>query len=100
MIKHIVFWRLKDFAVGSNKNTNALKMIEKLEPMQGKINGLVSLQVGLNKNESADAYDVCLITEHHSWDDLTFYQNHPLHKEVATFIGDISQSRSLVDFEF
>ena len=100
MIKHIVFWRLKELAVGNKKEANTLLMKTKLESLQGKIKGLVSIQVGINKNESADACDICLISEHQSWEDLNFYQEHPAHKEVAAFIGEIRESRSVIDFEF
>ena len=100
MVKHIVFWKLKEVAAGNNKDHNALKIKEKLESLQGKIKGLLSIQVGINKNESSDASDICLISEHQTWDDLKFYQDHPLHKEVAQFIGEIRESRSVIDFEF
>ena len=35
MIKHIVFWNLKDDALGNDKATNALLVKEKLEALNG-----------------------------------------------------------------
>jgi hypothetical protein len=85
---------------GMSKKATQLKMQEKLESLKGKIEGLVSLQVGMNHNGSPDAYDVCLITEHRSWKDLQHYQDHPLHKEVAAFVGTVRKTRAVTDFEF
>ena len=100
MIKHIVFWTLKDHIEGIDKQEASIMMKAKLESLSGKIDGLVSLQVGINKNNSPEAFDICLITEHSSWDALRFYQEHPLHKEVGAYIGEIRKSRAVADFEF
>lgn len=98
MIKHIVMWTINNekFEVKST----ALQMKEKLESMRGKIEGLDSLDVGINENKSAEAYDVCLVTEHPTWEALNHYQEHPLHKEVAGFIGQVRKTRAVVDFVF
>ncbi|HEY4787448.1 MAG TPA: Dabb family protein [Bacteroidales bacterium] len=99
MIKHIVMWTINP-AEGLDKNATLLKMKERLESLRGKIEGMVSLQTGINQNSSPDASEFCLITEHKSWDDLQHYQDHPLHKEVAGFIGSVRKTRTVADFEF
>ncbi len=99
MIKHIVLWTINP-AEGLDKKSTQLKIKEKLESLKGKIEGLVSLQVGVNQNESPEAYDICLITEHPTWKDLQHYQDHPLHKEVGAFFGQVRKSRAVTDFEF
>ncbi len=99
MIKHIVLWTLKDKADGIDKQEAIAKMKIKLESLTGKIDGLLSLQVGLNKNTSNEAYDICLVTEHSSWEALQQYQDHPLHKEVAVYIGEVRKNRAVADFE-
>ena len=99
MIKHVVMWTVNASA-NQKKKEVLIQMKTKLDSLVGKIDGLISLQVGLNKNESPEAYDICLITEHGSWQDLQNYQDHPLHKEAGAFIGQIRKSRTVVDFEF
>jgi hypothetical protein len=37
MIKHIVLWKLKDFAEGTTKQENSLKVKVMLKEMSGKI---------------------------------------------------------------
>jgi hypothetical protein len=99
MIKHVVMFTINPEA-GLDKKATQSKMIEKLESLKGKIEGMVSLQAGINQNGSPDAYDVCLITEHLSWKDLQNYQDHPLHMAVSGYIGSIKKTRAVADFEF
>ena len=56
MVKHIVFWKVKD---NDEKQKNIETMIEMLKSLVGKIEGLVSIEVGYNFNEASD-YDVVL----------------------------------------
>jgi hypothetical protein len=100
MIKHVVMWRIKDLDEGYDTKSAIWKMKEKLEALTGKIPGLSSLQVGINQNETAAAYHICLITEHPTMEDLKAYQENPLHLEVGTFIKEISKERVVVDFEY
>ncbi len=99
MIRHVVLWTIKDSIDGVNKPEAIVNMKHKLESLSGKIDGLISLQVGLNKNTNPDAYDICLITEHISWEALTIYQEHPLHKEVAAYVGNVRKNRAVTDYE-
>ena len=100
MVKHVVMWKLKGLDEGYDPRITSLKLKETLESMGGQIEGLVSIQAGINKNESSDAYDVCLISEHRTWQDLKNYQEHPLHKKVAEFVTEIRKARKVVDYEY
>jgi hypothetical protein len=95
MIRHVVMWTLKD---DLDKKAYVQEIKTKLESLKGKIEGLVSLEVGINEKESAEGFDICLITEHPDWEALQFYQDHPAHKEVADFIGQVRKGRAVVDF--
>ena len=50
MIKHLVFWKLKSEALGKTKQENAVLIKEKLEALDGKISGLISIEVGDRKS--------------------------------------------------
>ena len=100
MIKHIVMWRLKDECEGKDKRTTALLLKEELESLLGKIDGLRSLEVGINVNTSASAFDVVLITEHSTLNDLQFYQEHPAHIAVGSFVKAVTKERVVVDYGF
>jgi hypothetical protein len=63
MFKHIVVWKLKEFAEGASKEENARKMKVLLEGLKGKIRAIKSLEVGININGYPDSYDVILYSE-------------------------------------
>ena len=52
MLKHIVMWKLKEFAEGKTKAENALIMKENLERLVGIVPEIISLQVGINDSVS------------------------------------------------
>ena len=99
MIKHIVLWKLKEFAEGATKQQNALKIKALLEEMRGKIPGMLTLEVGLNFETSSDAADISLYTEFESRKALDAYQIHPTHIPAKKFIPLVRAERCVVDYE-
>ena len=99
MIKHIVFWKLKDEALGNDKATNALIIKEKLEALNGQIEGLLKLEVGIDFVGGPMSGDVALYSEFATKADLDFYQGHPKHKAVQAFVTDVRSDRLVVDYE-
>lgn len=97
MIKHIVMWKLKNEAHGNDKATNARLIKEKLEALNGKIDGLLKLEVGIDF-PGGNNYDVVLYSELAKEEDLDTYQNHPLHQAVLPFIREAVDSRVAVDY--
>jgi hypothetical protein len=99
MIKHIVLWKLKDFAEGTTKQQNALKVKAMLEDMRGKISGMLKLEVGLNFEASDSACDISLYSEFTSRVALDAYQIHPEHIKVKNFLPLVRTERRVVDYE-
>lgn len=100
MVKHIVFWKLKDEANGKSKLENATAIKQKLEDLNGKIEGCIKLEVGFDFLHSAESADVVLYSEFENKEALDFYANHPLHKAVMPFIAEARSERRVVDYEF
>ncbi|MFN3444410.1 MAG: Dabb family protein [Bacteroidia bacterium] len=100
MVKHIVFWKLKDEANGMSKAENAAAIKQKLEDLNGKIEGCIKLEVGFDFLHSAESADVVLYSEFENKEALDFYANHPLHKAVMPFIAEARSERRVVDYEF
>jgi len=98
MIKHIVMWKLKDEAHGNDKATNAVLIKEKLEDLNGKIEGLLKVEVGIDFLGGGN-FDVVLFSELSKREDLDVYQNHPLHQAVLPFIREAVVDRKAVDYE-
>jgi hypothetical protein len=99
MIKHIVMWKIKDFAEGASKQENLLRVKAMLEDMRGKIPGMLALEVGLNFETSDTASDISLYTEFESREALDAYQIHPEHMKVKSFLPLIRLERRVVDYE-
>lgn len=98
MVKHIVMWKLKNEAHGNNKATNAKLIKEKLEDLNGKIEGLLKAEVGIDFLGGGN-FDVVLYSEVSSREALDSYQQHPLHQAVLPFIREAVVDRKAVDFE-
>jgi hypothetical protein len=99
MIKHIVLWKLKDFAEGATKQQNIVKVKTMLENMRGNIPGMLKLEVGLNLETSEAGSDISLYTEFESREALAAYQVHPIHMKVKAFLPLIRTERRVVDYE-
>lgn len=99
MIKHIVMWKLKDFAAGADKEENAKKLKQSLESLVGVIGEIKALEVGFNFNPSPAAFDVVLYSEFESREGLEAYQKHPEHLKIVDFVGEIRSERAVVDYE-
>ena len=98
MVKHIVMWKLQDFAEGAGKKENALKIKESLDLLKSKIKEVEFLEVGININNAVDFYDIVLISEFNDLRDLENYQKHPEHIKAAEFIGKVRLERKVVDY--
>ena len=82
MLKHIVMWKLEEFAEGKSKAENAQWMKEHLEALIGIVPQIKSLEVGINVNTSDAAYDAVLVSTFENEEDLNLYQHHPEHDKV------------------
>ncbi len=100
MIKHIVWWTLKDEASGNLAKENAIIIKKMLEDLQGKIDGLLTIEVSFSIKESTTVpISVVLQSVHGSEEDLKAYGCHPLHLEVGKFIKEVVLTRNAIDYE-
>ena len=99
MIRHIVFWRLNESAYGNDKQTNAQILKEKLLAMQGKVDGLLKVDVGFDFSNEKDSCDVTLYSEFSTKEALYQYQIHPDHQEIKKWLGEVRCERRVVDYE-
>lgn len=99
MIKHIVLWRLFEFADGRSKHENAEIIKSKLENLNGKIPGLIKLEVGIDFSKSEQSSDIALYSEFSTQEALSEYQNHPEHIELKSFLVKVRSERRVIDYE-
>ncbi len=100
MIRHIVLFKFKEEAEGRTKAENVAITKAMLEALPAKIDLIRHSEVKVN-SATADQtnYDLCLISDFDSFDDLAAYIVHPDHKAVGAFMRPVRLDRACVDFE-
>ena len=92
MVKHIVLYTLKE---GVEK-AEAIRMIGSLlEPLVGKIPGLLHLEV----RQAYRGMDYALSSEFESREALEAYAEHPLHLEAKEHFFHLLDSRVCADYD-
>lgn len=100
MIRHIVMFQFKEEAEGRTKAENITITKEMLDALPGKIPQIISSETHTNdKNADNTNYDLLLISDFASFEDLNTYIVHPDHKEVGAFMRPVRLSRSCIDYE-
>lgn len=95
MITHIVLFKLSD---PTAENLAATR--DKLLSMDGKIDLLRHLEVGVDLIRSERSCDIALTTRFDSLEDLQAYQVHPYHAgEVIPHMKAVCSSVLAVDYE-
>ncbi len=98
MLKHIVMFKLKEWAEGSDRAANIKALKAKLEALPAQIKEIEFFEVGINFIEASVAYDMVLVSEFESKEALFSYQKHPEHVLVAGFVGKVCEGRIVVDY--
>jgi len=92
MIRHIVMWKLRDRA-------DATILKERLEALNGRIPGLIQLQVGIDFLQSPQSADLVLVADLENRQALDIYQQHPEHQAVVPLLKAAAVSRMVADYE-
>ncbi|MES2298333.1 MAG: Dabb family protein [Pseudomonadota bacterium] len=98
MIKHIVIWKLKDFAEGQDRAANALAMKAKLDACANLVPGILRFETALAQPGLEATYDIVLYSEFADKAALDAYQEHPEHVAIKPFIGAVREERQCMDY--
>ena len=99
MINHVVLFKLKDYSV-EQKPAIIAEMKSLLEGLNGKIEVLKFIEVGVNYELETINFDLALISHFDSIGDLDKYRVHPEHKKVIARFAEFNLDRAAVDYEF
>lgn len=100
MIRHIVMFKFKEEAEGRTKAENIAITKAMLEALPAKIDLIRASSVTVNSPDADQSnYDLCLISDFDSFEDLAAYIVHPDHKAVGAFMRPVRLDRACVDFE-
>jgi hypothetical protein len=97
MVKHIILWKLKETLTEEEKTAARAEAKRRLENLNGKIDGMISLKVVTDRLPSSNA-DMMLDSEFETEEALAGYQVNPLHVEAATFVRSVVEARLCLDF--
>lgn len=92
MVKHIVVYTLKE---GVDKDAAVARIASKLEPLVGKIPGLLHMEV----RRCYAGMDYALYSEFESAEAVTNYRAHPLHQEAKFHFHHLLNTRVSADYE-
>ncbi|MGV8883578.1 MAG: Dabb family protein [Rhodoglobus sp.] len=98
MIRHIVQWKLRaeDAEAKAAAVTEIAAALEGLVPV---IDELISLEVHPNVAYADVNWDVVLVADYASVEDLAAYQVHPAHVAAAAIVRSHVTERASIDFE-
>jgi hypothetical protein len=81
-----------------NKAENLLELTVRVQSLQD-IEQIRRFEVAFNSADMPDSnYDVALIFDFETAEDLEAYQNHPSHKAFGAFITQIRENRACIDY--
>ena len=92
MVKHMVLYTLKD---GVDKDAAVRLIASKLEPLVGKIPGLLHMEIRRGFN----GMDYALYSEFDKPEDIPVYRAHELHQEAKSHFHHLLQTRVVIDYE-
>ncbi|WP_217182881.1 Dabb family protein [Streptomyces sp. AC495_CC817] len=98
MIRHVVSWKLaaEDASVRAEQ---AAEVARRLNALDGVVPQLRAISAGANAAYPDANWDIALVADVDSIDDLEAYQVHPAHEEVVAYVRSVVASRVAVDFE-
>lgn len=100
MIRHIVWWTLKDKANGKCAEENAWHIL-KSSAVLHEIPEMLSLEVSrIIEPTSSVAVGIVLTTTHKNMEGLESYRNNPIHLQFVAMLNELVNSRNVIDFEF
>ncbi len=97
MVKHIILWKLKETFTAAEKAEAKAEAKKRLENLNGKIPGMLSLSVIIDGCDSSNA-DMMLDSAFEDEAALAGYQVNPLHQEAAGFVRSVVENRLCLDF--
>lgn len=98
MIRHIVSWKLKAEEPEA-KSVAAAEIIAALEVLPGQLPEILEFTLARDVGTAEKNFDLVLVADFATLDDLEAYQVHPAHIRAAGVVGPRVSGRACVDFE-
>jgi hypothetical protein len=96
MFKHVIMWKVEESEL--SKEETCVKIKELLEGLNGKIPGLINIDVGINTLNADNTFDVVFTGTFESKDAYVAYGQHEEHAKIVPFFKTIKLGRAIVDY--
>ena len=93
MVKHVVMYKLKE-----STEQNAIALQQKFLSMKGKIDVLKDIQSGVDVLRSDRSFDVVLICQFDTMEDMETYRTHEVHLPVMAYVKSVVECSKSVDY--
>ena len=97
-IRHIVNWKLAT-EDATERAAQSAEIVRRLEGLVGVVPQIGSLSAGANSLDVDGNWDVAVVADFASREDLDAYQVDPAHQEVVSYVRSVVSQRSCVDYE-
>lgn len=98
MIRHVVAWQLATDDAAEKREQGA-RVAELLLGLDGVVPQIRAISAGPEALYPDANFDVALVADFDSREDLEAYQTHPAHLEVGAYVRSVVSGRVAVDFE-
>lgn len=97
MIRRIVVFQMKDEANGKTAFENAEILAAKFNNLKDKLDFLIDIKAGVCVNDIC-GYHMGLTVDYANKEDIDKYTVHPEHELVKSFVGEVINTRTIVDY--
>lgn len=99
MVKHVVMWKMKDFAEGNDMGTNIDIAVERIDEVAKQFPAMKSITHHKCLFQGNQYWDFIEIMEFDSVESLKDWAEFPPHKELHDWVEKIRIERAVVDYE-
>jgi len=86
------------FADGASKDKASVELKKMLNDLLADIPELKRMEVGLNVNTKASAFDLVLTSDFDDENGLNAYREHPEHQKVLDYLQSVMEKAAVVDY--
>ncbi len=97
-LRHVVAFRMAA-EDAETRAAHAAEAAARLNALVGAVPSLLAMSAGANTLFPEQNWDLVLVADFADAAGLSAYAVHPVHEEVAAFIGSVRSDRVAVDFE-
>jgi hypothetical protein len=99
MVKHLLFWKLKDYAEGRSKAENIDILRQRVLALPQSIPEIRAIEFGTNFATVAAAFDLAVTVQFADKAGFEVFLDHPDHAALGQAVSVVRESWAVVDYE-